>query len=97
MVFDGEQYEGNNRNALNRFQALRAASAVKILGKGVIKVVHRVDDAKENNNLGKKKNEIYVFSGKNQASQQFLRENAILFKKCLLAKIGSVWPILNAS
>jgi len=51
MVFDGEQYEGNNRNALNRFQALRAASAVKILGKGVIKVVHRVDDAKENNNL----------------------------------------------
>ena len=53
MVFDGEQYEGNNRNALNRFQALRAASAVKILGKGVIKVVHRVDDAKENNNLGK--------------------------------------------
>ena len=60
MVFDGEQYEGNNRNALNRFQALRAASAVKILGKGVIKVVHRVDDAKENNNLGKKKNGIYV-------------------------------------
>ena len=53
MVFDGEQYEGNNRNAVSRFQALRAANAVKILGKGVIKVVHRVDDAKENNNLGK--------------------------------------------
>ena len=61
MVFDGEQYEGNNRNALNRFQALRAASAVKILGKGVIKVVHRVDDAKENNNLGKKKRTGFMY------------------------------------
>ena len=61
MVFDGEQYEGNNRNALNRFQALRAASAVKILGKGVIKVVHRVDDAKENNNLGKKERTRFMY------------------------------------
>ena len=73
MVFDGEQYEGNNRNALNRFQALRAASAVKILGKGVIKVVHRVDDAKENNNLGKKKKErdLRIFTEKSSQSTIF--------------------------
>ena len=72
MVFDGEQYEGNNRNALNRFQALRAASAVKILGKGVIKVVHRVDDAKENNNLGKKKErDLRIFTEKSSQSTIF--------------------------
>ena len=53
MVFDNEQYEDNRNNAMARLQALRAASCVKILGKGVIRVVHRVDDAKENNNLGK--------------------------------------------
>ena len=52
MVFDNEQYEDNRNNAMARLQALRAASCVKILGKGVIRVVHRVDDAKENNNLG---------------------------------------------
>jgi len=51
MVFDNEQYEDNRNNAMARLQALRAASCVKILGKGVIRVVHRVDDAKENNNL----------------------------------------------
>ncbi len=38
--------------AAARIQALRAASCIKILGKGVIRVVHRVDDAKENNRLG---------------------------------------------
>ena len=54
MVFDnGEYQENRNTNAAQRLQALRAASCVKILGKGVIKVVHRVDDAKENNNLGR--------------------------------------------
>ena len=57
MVFDnGEYQENRNTNAAQRLQALRAASCVKILGKGVIKVVHRVDDAKENNNLGKVNN-----------------------------------------
>ena len=56
MVFDnGEYQENRNTNAAQRLQALRAASCVKILGKGVIKVVHRVDDAKENNNLGRYK------------------------------------------
>lgn len=35
----------------NRRQAMRTARCVKILGKGVVKVVHRCDDAKENNNL----------------------------------------------
>ena len=52
MVFDNEADENRN-NAVARIQALRAASCVKILGKGVIRVVRRVDDAKENNNLGK--------------------------------------------
>ncbi len=54
MVFDRDFDEQQNRNAAAaRIQALRAASCVKVLGKGVIRVVHRVDDAKENNNLGK--------------------------------------------
>ncbi len=54
MVFDGDHQDDNNRNnAFMRIQALRAASCVKILGKGVVRVVRRVDDAKENNNLGK--------------------------------------------
>ena len=30
----------------------RTARCVKILGKGVVKVVHRCDDAKENQKLG---------------------------------------------
>ena len=60
MVFDnGEYQENRNTNAAQRLQALRAASCVKILGKGVIKVVHRVDDAKENNNLGKVNNFLF--------------------------------------
>ncbi len=37
----------------NRRQAMRTARCVRILGKGVVKVVHRCDDAKENNVLGK--------------------------------------------
>ena len=32
---------------------MRTARCVRILGKGVVKVVHRCDDAKENNVLGK--------------------------------------------
>ena len=51
MVFSNDQDDVRN-NAMARIQALRAASCVKILGKGVIRVVRRVDDAKENNNLG---------------------------------------------
>jgi len=35
----------------NRRQAMRTARCVKILGKGVVKVVHRCDEAKENNAL----------------------------------------------
>ena len=31
---------------------MRTARCVRILGKGVVKVVHRCDDAKENNVLG---------------------------------------------
>ena len=32
----------------------RTARCVKMMGKGVVKVVHRCDDAKENNNLGER-------------------------------------------
>lgn len=54
MVFDGD-FDENRNNAFARMQALRQASAVKIMGRGVVRVVRRVDDAKENNNLGEKK------------------------------------------
>ena len=53
MVFDNNEYDANRNNAVARLQALRAASCVKVLGKGVIRVVRRVDDATENKNLGK--------------------------------------------
>ena len=33
---------------------VRTARCVKMMGKGVVKVVHRCDDAKENNNLGER-------------------------------------------
>ena len=52
MVFDNNEYDPNRNNAVARLQALRAASCVKVLGKGVIRVVRRVDDATENKNLG---------------------------------------------
>ena len=55
MVYNNERPNDQDdirNNAMARIQALRAASCVKILGKGVIRVVRRVDDAKENNNLG---------------------------------------------
>jgi len=53
MVFDNNEYDrdANRNNAVARIQALRAASCVKVLGKGVIRVVRRVDDATENKNL----------------------------------------------
>ena len=54
MVF-GDFIDNNSpRDEASRLQALRAANCIKILGKGVIRVVHRVDDARENNILGKK-------------------------------------------
>ena len=52
MVF-GDFVDNNGpRDEASRLQALRAANCIKILGKGVIRVVHRVDDARENNTLG---------------------------------------------
>jgi len=49
---DNRNNDNDRENdAATRIQALRAANCVKVLGKGVIRVVHRVDDAKENNNL----------------------------------------------
>jgi hypothetical protein len=56
MVYDnGQQDDINRNNAAARIQALKATSCVKILGKGVIRIVRRVDDAKESNNLGESK------------------------------------------
>lgn len=52
MVYDNGQDDINRNNAAARIQALKATSCVKILGKGVIRIVRRVDDAKESNNLG---------------------------------------------
>ena len=43
---------GGGDNVASRLQALRAASCIRVLGKGVIRVVKRVDDARENNKLG---------------------------------------------
>jgi len=50
MVF-GNLDETDNMEVSSRMQAVRAANVIKILGKGVIRVVHRIDDAKENSNL----------------------------------------------
>ena len=44
--------DNNQRDEAARIQALRTANCIKILGKGVIRVVHRVDDARESNALG---------------------------------------------
>ena len=44
--------ENGGENVGSRLQALRAASCIRVLGKGVIRVVKRVDDARENNKLG---------------------------------------------
>jgi len=54
MVFEGSFEADLDDPALaesNRRQAMRTARCVKMMGKGVVKVVHRCDDAKENNNL----------------------------------------------
>ena len=48
----GGDENGGGENVGSRLQALRAASCIRVLGKGVIRVVKRVDDARENNNLG---------------------------------------------
>ena len=51
---DDNGENNNNANPAARLQAMRAANCIKVLGKGVIKVVHRVDDARENCSLGKR-------------------------------------------
>lgn len=50
MVFSEEQQETRNQ-AYARIQALRSANLVRVSGRGVVRVVRRVDDARENNNL----------------------------------------------
>ena len=60
MVFGDFRNNNNNNNnndeeaatLQNRWQLMRMANSMKILGRGVIRVVHRLDDAKENSNLG---------------------------------------------
>lgn len=54
MVFTGNfgnDLTNAENNDSSRRQAMRTARSVKVLGKGVVKVVHRCDDAKENENL----------------------------------------------
>jgi len=53
MVFDSNDSNIAERMAdeANRRHAMRTARCVRILGKGVVKVVHRCDEAKENNVL----------------------------------------------
>jgi len=51
MVFGNFEDNNGPRDEASRLQALRAANCIKILGKGVIRVVHRVDEARENNTL----------------------------------------------
>jgi len=63
MVFGDFRNNNNNNNndndnnndetatLQNRWQMMRMANSMKILGRGVIRVVHRLDDAKENKNL----------------------------------------------
>ena len=58
MVFNLDNDGAAEDNAANRVQAVRAANCIKILGKGVIRVVQRVDDARENNNLGEGTNDV---------------------------------------
>jgi len=55
MVFEGE-FEGDLSDdpmlaETNRRHVMRTAQCVKVMGNGVVKVIHRCDDAKENNNL----------------------------------------------
>eukprot|EP00095_Tigriopus_kingsejongensis_P010429 maker-scaffold294_size218657-snap-gene-0.18 protein:Tk10429 transcript:maker-scaffold294_size218657-snap-gene-0.18-mRNA-1 annotation:"leucine-rich repeat-containing protein 40 isoform x2" len=53
MVF-GHIDEFDSQEGATRLQAMRAANCLKILGKGVIRVVHRVEDARESNDLVQK-------------------------------------------
>ncbi len=51
----GDFGNGNNPeagNAYNRWQMIRMAHCMKVLGRGVIRVINRVDDARRNNILG---------------------------------------------
>ena len=51
MVFNTEEEEVRN-NHLARQQAIRQARFLKVSGDAVVRVVKRVDNAEENNNLG---------------------------------------------
>uniref|UniRef100_A0A0K2U7U6 Uncharacterized protein n=1 Tax=Lepeophtheirus salmonis TaxID=72036 RepID=A0A0K2U7U6_LEPSM len=53
MVFGGMEGFDEANDMYDRLQNLRAANGIKVLGSGVIKVVNRVEDARENSSLGK--------------------------------------------
>jgi hypothetical protein len=82
MVFDGGDFDENRNYAAARIAAFRAASCVKILGKGVIRVVHRVDDARENNNLGKTIDLVFLYNWLNFLSAIICRKMATFIVKC---------------
>ncbi|CAB4066741.1 unnamed protein product [Lepeophtheirus salmonis] len=51
MVFGGMEGFDEANDMYDRLQNLRAANGIKVLGSGVIKVVNRVEDARENSSL----------------------------------------------
>ncbi|CAB4066740.1 unnamed protein product [Lepeophtheirus salmonis] len=54
MVFGGMEGFDEANDMYDRLQNLRAANGIKVLGSGVIKVVNRVEDARENSSLVQK-------------------------------------------
>lgn len=54
MVFGDFRNVNNNEddNVQNRWQMIRMANCMKVLGKGVIRVINRVEEARQNNKLG---------------------------------------------
>ena len=59
MVFNTEEEEVRNNNVA-RQQAIRQARFLKVSGDAVVRVVKRVDNAEENNNLGELLKFIYT-------------------------------------
>jgi len=65
-------YDDFNNGRSTQWEELQAADSIKLLGKGVIKVVQRVDEAKENNCLGMKYLKVFKYSGKFNSLRTFL-------------------------
>lgn len=96
MVFTGDFGDdlANTMNSeSNRRQAMRTARCVKILGKGVVKVVHRCNDAKENSNLDLSDCQLMQMP---DAVYHLMRETPLLqcsLASNVIAKIPAKFPI----